>query len=35
MLVSHNKRPYDVKEAEGIYVHVGAFISVLGERLSE
>jgi hypothetical protein len=33
--VSHNKRPYDVKEAGGIYEHVGAFMSVLSERLSE
>jgi hypothetical protein len=33
--VSHNKRPYDVKEAIGIYEHVGAFMSVLSERLSE
>ena len=33
--VSHNKRPYDVKEATGIYEHVGAFMSVLSERLFE
>jgi hypothetical protein len=33
--VSHNKRPYDVKEAAGVYEHVGTFMSVLSERLSE
>ena len=33
--VSHNKRPYDVNEARGIYEHVGAFVAILSERLSE
>ena len=33
--VSHNKRPYDAGEAKSIYEHVGAFINVLSEQLSE
>ena len=33
--VSHNRRPYDVNEARGIYEHVGAFMGILSERLSE
>jgi hypothetical protein len=33
--VSHNKRPYDVNEAKGVYEHVGAFMNVLAEQLSK
>lgn len=33
--VSHNKRPYDVNEARGIHEHVGAFMIILSEHLSE
>jgi hypothetical protein len=33
--VNHNRRPYDVNEARGVYAHVGAFMSVLSEQLSE
>jgi hypothetical protein len=33
--VSHNKKPYDVNEAKSAYEHVGAFMRVLSEKLSE
>ena len=33
--VSHNKRPYDVKEATSLHEHVGKFMRVLSEQLSE
>jgi hypothetical protein len=33
--VSHNKRPYDVREATAVYEHVGQFIGVISEHLSE
>ena len=33
--VSHNKRPYDIGEAKSIYEHVGSFLKILSERLSE
>ncbi|MCA1453231.1 hypothetical protein I6F35_08380 [Bradyrhizobium sp. BRP22] len=33
--VSHNKRPYDTLEAKSIYEHVGSFMKILSEHLSE
>ena len=33
--VSHNKRPYDVGEAKATYGHVGSFMTILSEHLSD